>query len=164
MPYIVRDTKNFAGSAGVSIDISALGCSRTDYGWLIMPAADPGDDIGAIEIIRSANAITVYKDGDAITSFVLIAFTLITAPEIQGGLFNVMDYGTENFNGDAGVSIDISSLGNGTYNNPWIAIMPIANSNGDIGEVYYTLAANAITIYNNGDSRDMFAYMAGKHN
>jgi hypothetical protein len=163
MPYVVRDTKNFAGESGISIDISALGCTRTDYGWLFMPAENQGDDMGAVQIVRAANAITVYNYGDAVTSFVIIAFTLISAPDIQGGLFNILEYGTKNFNGDAGVSIDISGLGDATYINPFIGIMPTEDNDGDVGEIYYTLAANAITVYNKGDSRDEFAYMIGKH-
>jgi len=163
MSYVVRASDNFAGETGVSVDISALGCTRTDYGWLLMPSADQGDDMGAIQIVRAANAVTIYNYGDAVTAFALIAYVLISAPEIQGGLFNVMEYGTDNFNGDSGISIDISGLGNGSYVNPFIGIMPSEDNEGDVGEVYYSLAANAIVVYNKGDSRDAFAYMVGKH-
>jgi len=163
MSQILRDTKNYNGEAGVSIDISALGCVRTDYGWLIMPSADPGGDLGAEEIVRAANAVTVYNSGDARTAFVLVVFALVTAPEIQGGLFNVLDYGSKNFAGDSGVTIDISGIGDATYINPFVGISPYED-NEDIGEVYYTLAANAITVYNGGDNRGLFAYCAGKHN
>lgn len=163
MSYIVRGSDNFAGESGVSIDIAALACVRTDYGWLLIPSADPLGDLGAIRIVRAANAVTIYNYGDARTAFVLLAFTLISAPQIQGGAFNILDYGTKNFNGESGVSIDITGIGDGTYNNPFIGVTPY-ESNDDIGEVYCTLAANAITVYNKGDSRDAFAYMVGKHN
>ncbi|MFA5176961.1 MAG: hypothetical protein WC440_02270 [Candidatus Omnitrophota bacterium] len=160
MSNIIRSSEVFAGETGKTINISALGCTRPDYGWLIMPTADPGGDLGQIKFTRSANTLIVYNSGDAVTPFVALIFTLISAPEIQGGAANALDYGTKNFAGTTGISIDITSL---TLTNPFIEIMPY-ESNEDIGEIWYTLAANAITVYNGGDDRGAFAYVVGKHN
>ena len=162
MANVVRDTQNFNGETGVTVDISGLGCDRTDYGLILMPTADPGGDIGGIQMSRSANAIIIYNAGDAVTAFVIIVFILVTAPEIYGGLFNVLEIGSSTFNGDSGRSIDISGLGDATYKNPFIMIMN-TGENGDIGEVWYSLAENAIVVYNDGDSVDAFSYMVGKH-
>lgn len=161
MSYVVDEEGAFNGDAGQSIDISDLGCLRTDYGFILMPGENPGGDLGAIKLIRTANAIIIYNFGNARTEFMIIAFTCITAFEIQGGSFNVLIYGTDNYNGTTGVSIDISGIGTVTYMNPFILIQNTGDV-GDIGEVWFTLTVNAIIVYNSGDSKGQFAYVAGK--
>lgn len=94
------------------------------------------------QLTNAQNEISTARGGKATLAERLAALETQT---LQGDL---------SYAGTAGVTVS-HSLGTTSYT---VNIMPIANTNGDLGDVYVSKAANAFTVYNTGGYRGQARY------